>query len=160
MKITLKNKKDNTVESVQHEVESVNLLQVQKSLVVVKDIFEVVQKDESLKQAFGELFKDTDTDSDETEKDNAFIGQLLGAFDTLLLNIPDKAFELLGVLSGINKEVLLQQKAEDVFDIYDAILEVNDIEKLISRAKKSLAVTKSTINFKNLITRKQGTKQQ
>lgn len=150
MKITLKVEKDNTVENIQHEITKIKIYQITKSLIVIKNIFEIVQKDETLKGVFTELLNGDGEDSG-----NEVIYRLAGAYETLLFNVPDKAIELLSVLSGIDKDVLTAQDAEEAFDIYDAVLEVNDIEKLINRAKKSLAVTKKTIKFKNLVTKAQ-----
>ncbi|WP_342512791.1 hypothetical protein MKY34_19620 [Sporosarcina sp. FSL K6-1522] len=145
MKVTLKIKSENTVESVQHEVEEIDLFQFQKALGVIKDVFEMTQKDESLKGLFAELFNEDDSDSD--EGDARFLSHAVGAFEVLLINIPHKAFELLSATSGIKLETLMSQKVNDVFDIYDAVIEVNDLEKLIGRAKKSLAVTKAKMSF-------------
>ncbi|MER2090921.1 MAG: hypothetical protein ABS920_14375 [Sporosarcina sp.] len=145
MKVTLKIKNENTVESVQHEVEEIDLFQFQKGLSVVKDVFEMTQKDESLKNLFGELFNKEEGDDDEL--DAQFLSHAVGAFEVLLINIPHKAFELLSAMSGIKLDTLMKQKVNDVFDIYDAVIEVNDLEKLIGRAKKSLFATKAKMSF-------------
>ncbi len=146
MKVTLKVKKDNTVETIQHEIESINLLQFQKSLKIIKEVLDIVQKDESLKNLLVGAIESASND-DEEELDTRFLASAVEAFEVLLINIPEKAFELLAAMSGIGYDTLMSQKAEDVFDIYDAILEVNDIEKLFKRAKKSLAVTKAMTSF-------------
>lgn len=164
MKITLKVEKDNAVESVQYEISKLKMGQVTKSLVVIKDIFEVAKDDESLRTAFTDMFveqeveqieSDEETEQQEeqeTEQTNAdFFFKIAGAYETLLFTLPDKAIELLSVLSGVDKSVVMSQEVEDVFDIYDAVLEVNDIEKLIGRAKKSLAVTQKAMNYRNLV---------
>lgn len=145
MKVTLKIKKDNTVETIQHEIESINLLQFQKSLKIIKEVLDIVQKDESLKNLLVGAIESAG--GDEEELDTRFLASAVEAFEVLLINIPEKAFELLAAMSGIGYDTLMSQKAEDVFDIYDAILEVNDIEKLFKRAKKSLAVTKAMTSF-------------
>lgn len=145
MKVTLKIKKDNTVETIQHEIESINLLQFQNSLKIIKEVLDIVQKDESLKNLLVGAIETAS--NDEEELDTRFLASAVEAFEVLLINIPEKAFELLAAMSGIGYDTLMSQKAEDVFDIYDAILEVNDIEKLFKRAKKSLAVTKAMTSF-------------
>lgn len=147
MKVTLKIKKENTVESIQHEVEPINLFQFQKALKVIKEVFDIAQKDEALKSLLGELFT---AEENEENLDARFLASAMEAFEVLLINIPNKAFELLAAMSGIGYDDLMTQRMEDVFDVYDAILEVNDIEKLVKRAKKSLAVTKSKVSFLNL----------
>ena len=147
MKVNLKIKNENTVETIQHEVEPINLFQFQKALKVIKEVFEIAQQDESLKGLLGDLFNAEENGDD---LDARFIAQAMEAFEVLLINIPNKAFELLAAMSGIGYDDLMTQRMEDVFDVYDAILEVNDIEKLVKRAKKSLAVTKSKVSFLNL----------
>lgn len=147
MKVNLKIKNENTVETIQHEVEPINLFQFQKALKVIKEVFEIAQQDESLKGLLGDLFNAEENGDD---LDARFLAQAMEAFEVLLINIPNKAFELLAAMSGIGYDDLMTQRMEDVFDVYDAILEVNDIEKLVKRAKKSLAVTKSKVSFLNL----------
>lgn len=157
MKVTLKIKKDNTVESVQHEVEPINLFQFQKALKIIKEVFDIIQKDESLKTLLAEAIESAE--SDEQELDSRFVQYLIEAFEVLLINIPEKAFELLAALSGIGYDTLMSQQPEDAFDVYDAILEVNDIEKIINRAKKSLAATKSKTKFLSFLKKKEETQQ-
>lgn len=143
--ITLKTKQGDTVKKTQHEVEALNLFQLSDSLKVVKDVFAMMQDDPALQDLFTELFAEGAAD-DET-LDSQFLRHAVGAFEVLLVNVPEKAYELLSAMSGIKLDVLKEQKVIEVFDIYDAILEVNDIEKLITRAKKSLAATKVKMNF-------------
>src|SRR5699024_3687633 len=78
-----------------------------------------------------------------------------GAMDVLLMEIRDKAFELLSSLSGIEYETLMNQKAEEVLDLYDAGIQVNDIGKLVNRAETSLALTKAQTKVMNLFQKKE-----
>lgn len=154
MKVSLKVKKENTVETIQHEVNPISLQQMENSLVVINDIFKIADEDPRLK----ELVQEAMEASQQEDNDNAeagFIQKLIGAFDVLLLKIPQKAFELLSILSDVDIQTLRQQEALDVFDIYDAVIEVNDIEKLVKRAKKSLAVTKAKGAVMNLFKKKE-----
>ncbi|MUK89157.1 hypothetical protein GMD78_12315 [Ornithinibacillus sp. L9] len=160
MKIALKIKKDNVVETIQHEIEELDLIQISETLKVINDIFILAQKDEGLQALLEEAFDTAQEQGVEAENmDDETSARLfkatLGAFETLLLRIPEQAFKLLSVLSGIELEKLMTQKVEVVFDIYDAILEVNDMDKLIKRAKKSLAVTKARINLSQFLGKKE-----
>lgn len=148
MKITLRVGNGDTFENVQHEISKIKIHQITKSLAVIKDIFGIVQGDESLKAAFGEFMNSVGEEEASDQSGEELMVKLMGAYETLLLNLPDKAIELLSALSGIEKDIVMAQDVEDVFDIYDAVVEENDIEKLINRAKKSLAVTKQKIRFK------------
>lgn len=140
MKVNLKIKEDNTVQTVQHEIEEVNLLQITSALKVIKEIIEIAEQDNGLKNLFVELFEQEGNEDEEALV--AIFKSAAGAFDALLVNIPDKAIELLAVLANVEQATLMQQKPIDVMDIYDAVLEVNDMEKLVERGKKSLAATK------------------
>ncbi|OKL36991.1 hypothetical protein [Domibacillus mangrovi] len=149
--VTLKIKgEDGQVTKVQHEVEEINLFQFEEVMKSVKDIFTEVQGDEALKTMFSDLFDGTADAEDEEVKqriDERFIQNAIGSFETLAVHMPTKAFKLLSVLSGIELKTLQQQKVNDVFDIYDAVVEENDLQKLFNRAKKSLAATKVKLAF-------------
>lgn len=149
MKITLKMKKENTVESIQHDVEKLSLLQFSQSIKAINEIIKIISKEPALEALMQELLADDEQSN--LEMDQRFLGILASSFETLLLHIPEEVTKLLAIMSGVKLEVLQVQALEDVFDIYDAILEVNDIEKLVVRAKKSLAVTKKTAAFMNKV---------
>lgn len=158
MKVTIKIKEGNTVKKEQHEIEEINILQMTRAIKVIKDILDTASKDEHLLALLTEFF--TEEKSVEEVAPQSFASHLIGSLDVLLIEVPEKAFELLSVLSGIEYDIFMQQKPEEVFDIYDAILEVNDIERLITRAKKSLALTKAQKIFMNLIPKKQEVQEQ
>ncbi|CEI81309.1 hypothetical protein BN997_01127 [Oceanobacillus oncorhynchi] len=145
MKVNIKVKQDNTVETIQHEVQSINVFQFQKTLKGIKNIIGIINEDEALKQTFTDMF--AAENQDEELSVTYVIARAAGAFEAVLINIPDEGFELLATLSGLEKKTLMEQKVEDVFDIYDAVLEVNDIEKIVERAKKSFAATKKATKF-------------
>lgn len=146
MKVTLNIKEGNTTHAEQHLIEEVNLFQLTKAIKVIKEILDVVSTDEHLVGVIKEFLDEvevTEGEGPEQHFSESFMENLGGAINVLMVEIPEKAIELLGVLSGVEYDVLMQQKAEEVFDIYDAIVQVNDIEKLVVRAKKSLRLTKA-----------------
>ncbi|CAG7913326.1 hypothetical protein SSCS72_01122 [Mammaliicoccus sciuri] len=75
---------------------------------------------EALKRAGAQFFKD-----------------VLGSFEILLENAPDSLHNLISLSSNIKADVIGQQNIYTFLDIIDAIIEVNDIPKLIERLKKS-----------------------
>lgn len=150
MKVNLKIKEENKVETIQHEVEELNLFQITRAIKVIKDVMKLAQNDPHLKSLFEEIFTEQGAEINADDLDESFVQKLLGAMDVLLAEIPEKAFEMLSVLSDVEYDTFMQQKPEDVFDIYDAVIQVNDIDKLINRAKKSLALTKSQVKVMNL----------
>lgn len=156
--VTLKVKdEEGNIQKQQHEIEDIDLLQFEQTMKVVKDIFVQLQEDESLKQLFTDLFDEASTNEEgETEldlQDQQFINNLINSFETLAVHIPAEAIRLLSVLSGIEINTLQRQKMLDVMDIYDAVIDENDLERLWKRAKKSLAATKAKTSFMK-ITRK------
>jgi len=85
----------------------------------------------------------------EKEEHAQMVGKMFGAFQMLTVELPEHAIRLLSILSAVELDKLKQQKLMAVMDIYDAVMEENDVEGLISRAKKSLALTKAKITFTN-----------
>ncbi|GGB41739.1 hypothetical protein GCM10011409_19100 [Lentibacillus populi] len=159
MKVNLKIKEDESITTVQHDIEEMNIIQITKAIKKIKEIFDIAQKDQNLQALLVDVFDESQkADEDkaaESEFGQRIIANAIGALDVLLMEIPDKALELLSILSGIDYETFVQQKAMDVFDIYDAIIQVNDIDQLIKRAKKSLALTKAQTKFMTMLKPKQ-----
>lgn len=160
MKINLKIvNEDKSVSSEQFEIEEVNLRRVTRSIEVIKDVISLAKDDEDLQNLIGEFFDEVETQANDGEGTGEEFGSniikhLTGAIDVLLTKIPEQGVDLLAALSGVEYETLMDQKLEDVFDVYDAIIEVNDIDKLVKRAKKSLALTKSQTKIMNLFSPK------
>jgi DNA-binding response OmpR family regulator len=82
--------------------------------------------------------------------DNEFLTKALGAMEFLAVKLPERFIEILAVLSAIEKDILKKQKMVKLADVYDAVIEANNVELLIARIKKSLGVTKAAMKFLNL----------
>ncbi|EMF46267.1 hypothetical protein B481_1994 [Planococcus halocryophilus Or1] len=113
---------------------------------VIKEVFEIVQSNDALKDMFNQFYKEEELDDKELSIELIF-QYAIGAYDLLLINLPDQAIRLVSAMSGISLDVLKKQKLEDFYDFYDAVLEENDIEKLFKRGKLSLATTKIKLSF-------------
>lgn len=156
--ITLKIKDEQgNITKQNHQIEDVDLNQFQQLMETVNEIMKQLKGDNSLKDLVGEIFEGKD-DVDEQaveemikDKDAEFILKAVNSFETLLIRLPEQAYKLLSILSGIELHLLKKQKLIDVLDIYDAILEENDIERLVNRIKKSLVLTGAKIKFKALV---------
>lgn len=154
--ILLTKKEGNTSDDIQQKVESINIFQFLKTLNIVRDIIKIAQDDESIREVIDSLMTAGDIKATEgmTEEqieeasDAAFMGAALKGFEAVLANLPEKAFELISVTSGIDQKLLGQQKIMTLFAVYDAIIEVNDVREIVERAKKSLDVTSQKMNFK------------
>lgn len=151
--ITLKIRDDQgNITKKQHEIEDINLIQFEQMMTVLKDIFRDMQQDSSLVDFLNDIFGGKVKPGDSPEEfenamDQEFVRKAVGSFETIAVKMPSQAFRLLSVLSGIDIEILRQQKLADVFDIFDAVVEENDLERLINRAKKSLAGTVAKVKF-------------
>lgn len=134
-----------------YEVEKLNLLQFSKTIKTVTDILQLATKNDAISELVDEVMfsasKEFSDEQEANEDDNVFKAQTMDALIVLLTEAPEKAFELLSILSGIKADHLMAQDIETAFDVYDAILGANDIEALITRAKKSLSATKQATAF-------------
>jgi hypothetical protein len=141
---------ETTTKTVSHEVKKLNVLQFKQVMSTIKDISKEVSEDESLKELFGALTNMQQMENEEGEQklDQDVITKAINSFETLAVNLPEHAFKLLSIVSKVKVEVLEEQTLERALDIYDTVLEVNNIEELINRAKKSLSLTQTMFKFK------------
>lgn len=66
-----------------------------------------------------------------------FYNDVLGSFEILLENAPETLQNLVAIASKIDYDVLSEQDIYSFLDIVDAVIEVNDIPRLVERLKKS-----------------------
>lgn len=125
------------------EIEEVTVKQFKKAIKVIKTIIEEFKGNSKIGDFMEFLTKlDNDKSKKSSSKDTEFGVQLAESFDFLLEEVPEQMVVLLAVISGIDEDTLDNQPVGTLFDIFDGIVEVNDIEKLVARGKKSLALTK------------------
>lgn len=152
-KIKLTIKTGDTKESVQYEIDSVTTLQMMKLKNEISAILKELKANGELTNVLEGLFNaeevPTDLNKDDAQamaleklQDQRFITGMAGAFDKLLETVPDRAFNILSILSGIDKDTLEKVPFIELMDIYDAIMEENDIVKIVERVKKSFFGTK------------------
>lgn len=138
-----------------YEIEKLNFFKFIGVTKLVKEIIATVKQDEELSDVFATMFLEEPETAgeaqEEMKKDKEFMGKLVGSFETLAVNLPEKALELLCALSNIDKNVLGNQDFDVILNVYDAVIEVNDIKELTERVKKSLALTKSAFKLKALV---------
>lgn len=134
-------------------------------LAIVNDIYGILQQDAALKMLFEEIFQGeppideevlaTFTEEERTqmkkdrqlEAERRFIQGLMGAFPLLTVHLPLQATALLVAMTGVDEKELKEQDFDVVLDVYDACIEVNKIEALVDRVKKSLDATKQALAF-------------
>jgi hypothetical protein len=135
-----------------HEIEEIRLDQYIGMMKVVNDILKELKGNEGLLDLLNYIGAGDDEDPGKN-LDQAFVVDIINSFDVLAVRMPEKAVELLSVLSGIKAEALNKQTMTTIMDVYDAVISENDIEKLMNRAKKSLALTKSKIKLKAFVSK-------
>jgi hypothetical protein len=150
VKLTIKN--GEVRESVTFEIDRVTTLQMIKLKNEVGAIMKELKGNGELGSFVQTLFNgdampDLTTDDAKAQaleslKDERFMTGLASAFDKLIETLPDRAFNLLSILSGIDAETLEKTYFDELFDVYDAIMEENDIKKIVDRVKQSFFATK------------------
>jgi len=140
------------VEDVTFIIKKAKFIQLTKLMSTVTDIVKEVKTNEDLKGLFGAFNQEVDREDEEAirKAEMDIISKGVEAFPTLAIKLPEQALEILSTLSRIDKEVLQEQELEGILEVYDAVLEENNIEEIIERAKKSLALTKSAFKLKAL----------
>jgi signal transduction protein with GAF and PtsI domain len=164
--LKVKNGDEESIVKTKHDIERIKLYQFTGTIKIVKEILVQMNEDDSLKEFFETAFAEDPKKMEEmknsvkdgkldeaalekavTELDNKFMVKAVESFQVIAETLPEKAAELLSVLSGIDKKDLEQQDIFVVLDIFDAIVEVNDIEALLERIKKSLGATMKGLKF-------------
>lgn len=156
---------EQSVKTVNFEIDSITLKQFTSLLAHVKDLLVHLKDEGSLMDLFNDLLS-----SDEAQKwlsgdknpedittnqvtdimaasESNFIVTLVNSFESIAIQLPDQAINILATLSGIPKATLEEQQLEKVLEILDAVVEVNDLNRLFERLKKSLGATVQKYKF-------------
>ncbi|AUO14800.1 hypothetical protein [Priestia megaterium] len=140
---------------VTYEIEKLNFFKFIDVTKLINEIMKIAKDDEELITVAKTMFigqAPSDEEKTKEERDLEFAGKLTSSFETLAYKLPDKAFELLAILSDIEKPVLGKQDFFTVMDVYEAVIAENDIQKLVDRVKKSSELTKQAFKLKALVT--------
>lgn len=76
---------------------------------------------------------------------NAFT--ILEAIGFLIEEVPERFAEILSIASTIDKEALLYQDTDTYFEVAEAILDVNDVEKIVKRMKTIISKLGKNLAF-------------
>lgn len=155
VKLPIKVKKDGeeSIITKTFVIEDLSFGQFTELLKVLSKAFDELKADGEM-NAFLENVFGADVTADTPQElieqlDNEFLTKALGAFEFIAVKLPERFLELMAVLSDIDKETLRAQKMVKIADVYDAVIEANDLEVLIARIKKSLGATKTAMKFLN-----------
>jgi Zn-dependent M32 family carboxypeptidase len=156
-KITLTTEWDDQGAAAGNTQYTINPLKAKQFLGLMKEVNKAIkelQSNESLGALFDDLFDEAQTDQTSEEVmqnlDANFLKKVVDSFDVIATEIPETAFRILSVTSGVPVDIIEEQGYEGVLEVYEAVLEENDIEKMVNRVKKSLEKTQGKIKFLNL----------
>ncbi|MFO3690249.1 hypothetical protein [Staphylococcus felis] len=127
-----------TNESFSIEIEPIVPRQFGALAKVFNEMQKDLQKNEEFRKTVQNLFSLFQEGFDlqdifRSEEFNVFT--ILDALGFLIENAPKRLSQIVGIASGINATYLEAQDVDTYFDIIEAIIEVNDIEKVVSRIK-------------------------
>jgi hypothetical protein len=155
-KVSLTIKTGNVKESEIFEIDRITTLQVLKLKTEVGAILKELKANGELTNVLEGLIGGDMKPSDiadmnqkeileqlESAKDERFITGIAGAFDKLLDTLPERALSILSIMSGIDYDIIVKTDFLDLMDIYDAVMQENDILKIVDRIKKSFFGTKN-----------------
>lgn len=117
---------------------------------VINDTQKDLQKNEDFKltvqKLFGEYQESFDME-DLFRSDDFNVFSIMDAVGFLLEAVPDRLTEIVAIMSGINRFTVEHQDMDTYFDLIEAVLEVNDIEKIVERVKKIYTQMGKAFNF-------------
>lgn len=162
--VTLKTIEGNKEVSETFEIKPMNVFQVMRLSKEINNLLSDIKGNEHLKNALNNYFEQSAANK---EKNNEaikeaqaegrdvlaaeiystrdtvsqvggdFINDILGSLEILLSDAPETLTELIATASNIDSNVVKSQDLYVFLDIFDAVVEVNDINKLVERLKKS-----------------------
>lgn len=161
--LTFKDGKKTTTDKI--DVEQMNIFQFKKVFKTVNELLKTINTNEHIKKAFDNFSKtraDVVKESAEDEKRQRdagvkekdimvidvgsetlkrlgadFFNDILGSFEIVLTDAPDKLHTLISEATNISEDVIGEQDIYTLLDLIDAIVAENDIPKLVERLKKS-----------------------
>lgn len=162
--VTLKTIEGNKEVSETFEIKPMNVFQVMRLSKEINNLLSDIKGNEHLKNALNNYFEQSaankEKNNEAIKKAQAegrdvlaaeiystrdtvsqvggdFINDILGSLEILLSDAPETLTELIATASNIDSNVVKSQDLYVFLDIFDAVVEVNDINKLVERLKKS-----------------------
>lgn len=135
-------------------IDELSFFQFAKLLKVLNKAFEELKADNEMNQFIETVFgQNVQADTPQemlAQMDKEIMVKAMGAFNFLAVKLPERLMEIVSTLSGVEQSILEAQKIAKVMDVFDAIIEANDIEALVERVKKSFGATAAAMKFLNL----------
>lgn len=122
---------------------------------IINTIIAEVNKDEDIKGAVTAIFDNFDPDMEVIEALQTagvqFLNDALGSVGKLLELFPTQTMEIISILAQIDPIELQLQEMDTFFEITDAVIEVNDFEKVMNQVKKSGKLLLNSLGFKKVV---------
>lgn len=119
---------------------------------VINATLKDLQTNENFKKTVTQLFGEyaEGFDLEELFRSNDFnIFNVLDAVGFLLEAAPERLSEIISIMADIDRVTIEYQDMDKYFDLVEAVIEVNDIEKLVARIKKLSSTLGKTFKFLN-----------
>lgn len=113
---------------------------------IQKDLQDNKEFQDTVIKLFGQYTEGFDIE-DLIRSEDFNIFDVLSAFGFLVEKVPERTIELTSVASGIDSAYLEVQDMDTFFEVIEAIVEVNDIEKIIKRVKSLMDKVGKAVNF-------------
>lgn len=112
----------------------------------IKDLKQNEEFQTTVQKLFGEYQEGFDLE-DLFRSEDFNIFSIMDAVGFLLEEVPDRLTEIVSIMSGVNRFIVEHQDMETYFDLIEAVLEVNDIERIVERVKKISTQMGKAFNF-------------
>lgn len=122
---------------------------------ILNKIIAEINKDEEIKGAVTAIFDNIDSDMEIIEAIQTagvqFLNDALGSVGTLLELFPTQMMDVLSILTQMDPMELQLQEMDVFFEITDAVIEVNDFEKVMNQLKKSGKLLLNSLGFRKVV---------
>ncbi|HAR6611633.1 TPA: hypothetical protein I1891_001932 [Staphylococcus pseudintermedius] len=127
-----------TNESVAIEIEAIRPRQFAALTKILNETQKDLQSNKDFQKTVGNLIENLTEGFDfedifRSEEFNVF--DILNALGFLIEEVPQRTTEILSVTSGISQDYLELQDMDTYFEIAEAVIEVNDIKKIVKRVQ-------------------------
>ncbi len=139
-----------TNESVSYEIEPIKPRQFGALAKVFNETQKDLQSNDEFKKTVQNIFgnyADGFTFEDIMRSEDFNVFTILDAIGFLVENAPKRLAQVMAIASGIDEHILQEQDADTYFEVIEAIIETNDIEKVITRIKKIQEKLGKTLSF-------------
>lgn len=124
-----------------HEIRKMGMYQFLKVSSELNKLVGTLTKDENISGALSGLVDQVEEGASVNEMiaatSSQFVKDAAGSIGLLLEVAPEKAIEIVAIMADMHKDELAFQEPLVFFDIFDAVVEINDIQAVIDRVKLS-----------------------